>query len=85
MLLPQVITAAGVPAREHLGRCSLLQAPAPWGAVLAVEHATGTGRRLGALGAAAEHAHEEDARRRPPPSVSSDPRMGPSHAASFAC
>jgi tetratricopeptide (TPR) repeat protein len=50
LLLPQVIVAAGVPAREHLGRCSLLQAPAPWGAVLAVEHETGTGRRLGALG-----------------------------------
>ena len=50
LLLPQVIAAAGVPAREHLGRCSLLQAPAPWGAVLAVEHAAGTGRRLGALG-----------------------------------
>ncbi len=46
LLLPRVWQALGVETREHLGRCTVLSAPAPWGVIRELEAAEGTGRAL---------------------------------------
>ncbi|MCB9762776.1 MAG: tetratricopeptide repeat protein [Alphaproteobacteria bacterium] len=50
LLLDWLIDRLTPEARDHLGRCGLLVAPAPWAAVCQIEPQPGTGRRLAALG-----------------------------------
>jgi tetratricopeptide (TPR) repeat protein len=46
LLLDQVWEALPPEAREHLGRCTVITAPAPWPAVLALHPAEGTAAKL---------------------------------------
>ncbi|MCC6552280.1 MAG: tetratricopeptide repeat protein, partial [Polyangiaceae bacterium] len=50
LLLPWLIEAVGAEARAHLRRCAVLEEPAPWGALAALEGAPGTGKRLVEVG-----------------------------------
>jgi tetratricopeptide (TPR) repeat protein len=46
LLLSKVWDALPSQAQDHLGRCAVITAPAPWGAVLALQTAEGTAARL---------------------------------------
>jgi tetratricopeptide (TPR) repeat protein len=46
LLLQRVWSALPVDVQEHLGRCTVITAPAPWGAVLALAPAEGTATLL---------------------------------------